>query len=91
MKEKLFFEVEKTRSLHLNRVSLVASDGLNILVNILHMIKSAVIGSQHCYYNEAFLSKLGKKREEICFLKKGKHVLSSYILYVLLLSTVLIS
>ena len=46
MKEKLFFEVEKTRSLDLNRVSLVASDGLNILVNILHMIKSAVIGSQ---------------------------------------------
>ena len=32
MKEKLFFEEKKTRSLLLNCVSLVANDGLNILV-----------------------------------------------------------
>ena len=57
----IFLKKRNSVSCIINRVSLVTSDGLNILVNILDMIKSAVIDSQHWYYNEAFLSKLGKK------------------------------
>ena len=39
------------------------------------MLNSTAIGSQHWYYNEAFLSKLAKKRQKDSFFKKRKHVI----------------
>ena len=61
-KQIFFFKERKTLYLNVKRKSFPIYDGLNILIKTVTCLNNTVIGSQHGYYNEAFLSKVSQKR-----------------------------